>query len=70
MRALTDFSASNPEILVRTKDAFSLLAVSSALRPCLANSAAPSATVANDWPVSLATLNMEFLNLLNVASVA
>ena len=48
VKALTDFSASSPDILVKTRDAFNLLAVSSALRPCLANSAAPSATVLND----------------------
>ena len=46
------------------------MAVSSALRPCLANSAAPSATVSNVCPVSLATLNIEALNLVKVASVA
>ena len=33
VRALTDFSASSPEIRVRTKAALSLFAVSSALRP-------------------------------------
>ena len=61
VRAFTDCSALNPDIRVRIKAALSLFALSSAPSPCLANSAAPPATVLKDCPVCLATLKIEFL---------